>query len=827
MLHEMLINKDDADVFGSLIPQDYKAELKKGRLYGIATFDDKISLENLVGVVLVRVKYQWQEIVWVAVTDRYSLSECAADLIRIRTESARERGLLLGSFSEFPVQEVYRLDYFSCAGFFYDVIPSRVFQIYTKAIMNIPDNLSESDGSHCFRLKYISERQKNQIEEDYIKSGLPIPLEYPVDWEQYDGDASVLYEDKGIVKGALFICKHDDFYSIEGIYGTDAEVFGIMFMYLNKISKQVLAERELLLIPSVTETVETSLRNNPKAFSDEIALVWIPYESSKKRKSDITWDHYSEITESYLLGIDLMNVCENIENSGILADEIDEVYYYAQVREREAVYERHWNKIEDSSKRMGLPPIILIQQKIAQESLAIYKSGKAESFRMAGYDFFSNSVTSYSLLDKEEFTRPPVSVDERKKKAELFASLLKKRDEIKSEMKQSPGDTIQDHARYSVNERIIEAFDEALDVFFATAGIKISTGGKISFEEQMEVMKEGRSVMATLTRLTSHYHASVAEEMIGAVRETDGFKKELDKQVKKAFVKDKKENEVFLKGLKETPGYKKTKDKIENVLDERIKLLNERSKLTSEIEVLCCRKEFEGYKDVLDEIYSTRLRTINFYIRSTDAYLKYLSEGQPVGAMQGVYIRDKFKCIVPCPDPNVRFKDQMGIIDQRFQGLAPWEMDGATIFLAWERMQERLGKTDKDLNPDIHVDIEGCRNMLETLEKKKNEHPELFREMILTSVFSELPELVEIFNEAKRLRNASAELLKDGFDNLDEKYDIYIKAGAIYDTLLRRARYVVGASEMTMKELIQMMPDYQACDYGYALNEYREIAKRR
>ena len=69
MLHEYLIRKEDAEVFGGLIPPAFREELERGSLYGVVTFDDLIIPDRLVGVTLVRVRYDWQEIVWVALND--------------------------------------------------------------------------------------------------------------------------------------------------------------------------------------------------------------------------------------------------------------------------------------------------------------------------------------------------------------------------------------------------------------------------------------------------------------------------------------------------------------------------------------------------------------------------------------------------------------------------------------------------------------------------------------------------------------------------------------------------------------------------------------
>ena len=113
------------------------------------------------------------------------------------------------------------------------------------------------------------------------------------------------------------------------------------------------------------------------------------------------------------------------------------------------------------------------------------------------------------------------------------------------------------------------------------------------------------------------------------------------------------------------------------------------------------------------------------------------------------------------------------------------------------------------------------------MEKKKLSHPELFREPMLTTVFSELPELCELFDEAFSVRNAAAQLFEKGREDIGVRKDIYIRACAIYDTLLRRSRYVMAAARTTMKEILKHQRDYHSCDYEYALGECGKIAENR
>ncbi|MCR4908617.1 MAG: hypothetical protein K5985_07270 [Lachnospiraceae bacterium] len=189
MIHEFLINKDDYEAFYPLIPQMYREELENESLFGVASFDGIIDEEHLVGVVLTRIRFQWQEIVWVALSERYSLMEYGADLIKARVEDARNRGFLFGTYSEFPSTEILRREYFSCAGFSHELIPAHTYTIYTAAFAGRPVKLSPEEEAHCSTVRNLTASQRKGLEDALASSRAALPLESPINWNTYDWDA--------------------------------------------------------------------------------------------------------------------------------------------------------------------------------------------------------------------------------------------------------------------------------------------------------------------------------------------------------------------------------------------------------------------------------------------------------------------------------------------------------------------------------------------------------------------------------------------------------------------------------------------------------------
>lgn len=831
MLHEYLIEKQEIDLFGSLIPPMFRDEIERDMLFAVATFDDLIIPERLMGIVLVRVRYDWQEIAWVGMTDRYSSPEYAADLIKIRTACANERGVLFGTFSEFPLQETVRSEFYDYAGFSSEITTSRVYQISTGNIDDRSSHLSPEDEKRCFTLRYVTEKQKRQIEEDFVRSKIPLPLEIPIKWDDYDRDATVLYEREGVVEAALFVVKHPDSYALEGVFGAESKGSYAILEYYRKHGAILLGDRPLFLVPVVMLSVERVLSEKNNFHTDQIALVWRSYEKNRKKRGYLSFESYYESDEKDVLGLKTLGHYYGFSDRSDWDQSIlifDEKYFYKKVRDKEAVHARYRVKMEESSRRIGIPPIVLIQRNIATEALRIYKSGKARSLRISEYGFFATVSENQMEYKREDFNRPPVTIREQYMKAAMLAGILVRRTEAYEEMKIKPGDSIREKAVYAVKSDVIKIVSEGVEANLALAGVDYKTGEKLTVAEQLEVIRKTPEALQKMSKVTREFDRRVVEKMIEMIESEDDFKKELKRQLEFIAGIDEIVISAEWEKLRKHPKFAEISDTYDKAMSELNKLMSQLTNLSTKIALLARREEFEGYRDiVIDEIYASQIRTLSYYIDSTESYLQYLYDGTPIGAMQGVYIREKIEGAVPCPDPNAVLEEQLGALDARFEGIAPWETDCATVFMIWQRMQERKNKnvTARIEVPDGAISIEYCEKLAAELERKKHLHPELFREPMLTTIFNELPELYDLFNEAFEARNVVSRLIESEAGEMSVKKNLFIRVSAIYDTLLRRSRYIIAASRTTMKNLLKLRQDYQSCDYEYVLKECTQTAK--
>ena len=711
MLHEYLIRKEDAEVFDGLIPSLYREELERGNLYGVATFDDMIDPEHLVGVTVVRVRYTRQEIVWIALCDRYEGPESAADLIRIRTESARGRGCLLGTFSEFPAQETLRVDYFAYAGFSYKTIPSAVGSIYPKAGDEMElspmkkgkgeESLGGEDDNRIVSLRDLTEKLKESIEEGVFDSERPVPLAVPVDWASYDPDSTVFFVRDGIVEAGLFVVRHRDFFAVEAAFGVEKPEIKALIDYLRINGSQLFCDTKEVLAPTALYSCLIGSPENMGEAADAVALAWFSYERVRKKRGHRTTDTYLNAEDIAALGLDRLDFYDGYPEypewgrTGLL-DRSD--CYCSPGRETEAVFDRYREQLKSCSEMKGK-----------------------------------------SIDDTEELLGNPP--------------------EFKQKM------------------------------------IKVMDGFRIS----------------------------IVEKMIRSVEKKESFKNDLKEEMEFISGLDEKVIEAEWAKIRKLPNFSEIKEPYEKAIKELKKQMSQMTDLSTRIALLYKQKELKELKDIIvDDVYFSQIRTIGYYIDSIESYLQFLYDGTPIGAMQGVFVKEKLHVDVVCPDPAVRLEDQLWVLDDRFKGIAPWERDHATVFLTWQMMQKRKGNTL--CGSEKPFGLEECRKRLKDLESKKSLHPELFREPLLTSIAAEIPELVELFGEAYVLRNDMARLYRD--EGRNEKIrPLYVRANAIFNTLLRRSCFAAAASRMTIKELIASQPDYRPCDYEYSLREAKRIVK--
>ncbi|MCR5453337.1 MAG: hypothetical protein K6F00_11995, partial [Lachnospiraceae bacterium] len=512
MLHEVLVDKNNLDVFTPLIPGIFMEELERGKLFCVATFDGVIETGKLVGIVLVRVKYQWQEIAWVALTKNYGITEYGSDIVWNRVEAARAIGLLQGTFSEYPKEERLKEDYFTYANFDIETIPGHIFSVNAFDLKREEDLLSEEEARHCFQLRYITDEQKSDFEKAVLNSRVPSPIEYPVEWEKYDPDMSMIYEKEGSIKAVILVIRSSKYYSFEGVFGNDPIAFMSLFLYLRRLARENLSDEDILIIPAITDELDKGLSGSPIAKRNELQLAYKGYEQLKKRKKATKEDvrKYNEAGDKFKLGLEELDICERIKKINIEADGIgSNEYYFGRRRRREAVYDRHWAKTEESCVRIGLNPGFFIFHMIAKNAYRIYKSGNAKVVKVRGNEFLLHPVTTVKQKQAME-----------QRAADLLVTCEKMKSDLESGKKP---ETIFEIAKYEADKELYESLLDVLEAMFVIVGVNIKTGEQITEKDRVNVILSLRKVTQRYSRNVLEYDDVVLEKIIDLFKETPEY----------------------------------------------------------------------------------------------------------------------------------------------------------------------------------------------------------------------------------------------------------------------------------------------------------------
>ena len=223
MWNEYAITDKDHETLSPLIPPHFLKALKNGRISGTVTLNDEPFSPPVVGVLLFSKVKRKLEIEWVALTSSYDMPYYGIDLVRRFTYSAMFRGIYSGVYARFR-EEDSMSQYFPGSDFVRYPDMSNVVR-FTLADAD-PDRLLKTGvlQKYCVPLKDTNRQDKDGIFTSAAKSGKIIPLSKSVDWNQYDGDVSVLYIKDHLTEGAILTKKDGEDVVLSLLFSTDPMV---------------------------------------------------------------------------------------------------------------------------------------------------------------------------------------------------------------------------------------------------------------------------------------------------------------------------------------------------------------------------------------------------------------------------------------------------------------------------------------------------------------------------------------------------------------------------------------------------------------------------
>ncbi len=732
MFFETLIERNDLNRYTAFIPGIYREALYDGEIRATAVYNDIADPGHLVGVVLFRELYKWQQIIRIGLSSRYPFDEYASDIITMRTEAVRTAGHLSGTFASYPAGDEKSEKRFKKAGFSTRMGKgdSYIFTIYEV-----------ETGQHITRAnlreaKAFSLLDKSEMEDfaGLIAEGLA-PLPRPLKLESVEDSISCVVERDGRIN-SFILCRYEDgALIVMCMHAGDPKDVDILFTHLYFNAARKYGKELRIVIPAAEEELcELAKRFAPGAELPDIGFAFLQNEGSAAsgispvissgESKEVLQDQKDEPGSAIRLGLGGIYpltesdrgpgnaVCsdgdisrENKELITLLGEE-----NFCLVRSR----------LEKVSAGKEVPADEKDMLFTAKKALSMYREGKTTERKPDGSEFI---------------VKPPLGMGEDDHADEIL-SVMNVREELKK--RKLTGKTAAEKAEDEYFEMLGDNLGRLIKTFFGSLGLSEDPSGNLSPEQ----IKRYRS---DLPALNDKYLALLREKKSRIARGI--FKRLTDsEEYKKAY------SAALAAAISEET--KKTSDP---------ELARKRAGIAAQITAAATLPEFsdkELYMGLKDSLMKEFLSVADRGAGTAKAAAG--EEASPAESRLEMYAPD-------------------------LAGLAPWDKDGGgTIRTVVNysirnelRGYEGPGKAVQRSLEELYGEITSVRE----------EYPGLFEALTPGNIFKDLTKMAECFRIVWEVRHVS--LIYDAMGDrisAEDKLDVKERDDIedIYKTLLKR-----------------------------------------
>ena len=396
------------------------------------------------------------------------------------------------------------------------------------------------------------------------------------------------------------------------------------------------------------------------------------------------------------------------------------------------------------------------------------------------------------------------------------------------------GLTMHEAAEVKATEERLDTIKDIITCWFTVNGLNPTDNREITEEQMAAAAKAFPGKLKKYQKIVVDWDHRVMELLAEEVKNTESYKKALLERAGKT-------EETLKKRMTEGMEYLKKAAKSENQREVISKKLLEKVasdikiSMKKEDEYVCSMNtmlenpEFSGMEDVIREHFRVALNLVSFIAECVEQFLKYVVDDEEPDMLHGNYIRLVWGADCNRIEPLKPLKGQLEMIDDRLGGFTEYDLSAYPVtYLVQGRLEESKAIKHEKMPADT---LEDLKNRCEALMKKKDEYPDLFVEPGVIRLFKHIPEMIELFEEAKGLRSDMSIFADEKVGKLkdsekDKFKDIYALCSAFYDTLLTRHMYVVFLSRMMLPEIIDAKMSIKTAAFEYCLKESREYVER-
>ncbi len=278
MIRDIIINKNNIDAFSALIPEEYHEELNEGTLTGFGYYEEPTPSKKaeVVGTIIVRRFGRWLEIEWIGVADNFDLpcyTEEIFDTLSYRLSTSPVN--YVGCYMKVYPQEKDMQKILSDGGFKFGKGKDGVYEFTVDMVDRSRLSKAEQYLDNCRSIKEADGNLLANVERKLREDARPLPISFPIKYDDYDQDMSMVYNDDDF-SGIILSTVHEGYVILEAMVSQGVYSAAALLEYM-LISFETLFDKKMVIsVPVVSDEADNLMRKLvPEAQQREIQVGYL------------------------------------------------------------------------------------------------------------------------------------------------------------------------------------------------------------------------------------------------------------------------------------------------------------------------------------------------------------------------------------------------------------------------------------------------------------------------------------------------------------------------------------------------------------------------
>ncbi len=266
---------ENVDKFRKFVPENYLSQIKDGILIVTATYDRN---KEMKGVSITADHERWLEIVWLSFPEEKTDRDTAMAFFSYILERGRSAGIYLGAFMELHMVDGTEkmLPILKETGMDVAIVKNNIYEFTLKEIKWDRTILLAADRMLAVPLSGINKTIADAMAEGILEGSKPVPVLYPVPWDNYRKDLSHLFLNDESA-GMILFSEVGDSIVFDLAYSSNSMVLaGLIGAAMNRADRTLSPDQKILvpIVSEETRALATRLVPNAKRGNNAEACIW-------------------------------------------------------------------------------------------------------------------------------------------------------------------------------------------------------------------------------------------------------------------------------------------------------------------------------------------------------------------------------------------------------------------------------------------------------------------------------------------------------------------------------------------------------------------------